>query len=188
LLLLTVTLAAAWGADIDSSALLSRVQSRVRDNARRTPRYVCRQEIERQEYAIINRALRACGTLREQGLPNVGGQLTLMVSDRAKLDVMLAGGTELFSWPGGRSFDNGNPDALLGGGFSGSGDFANYVISIFTLDRVTFEYMGACEVPSCVRYSYNVPQEVSHHVVQTPLSEAIWDITAHLMLTRNLPT
>ena len=96
-----------------------------------------------------------------------------MVSDRAKLDVMQAEGTELFSWPGGRSFDTDDPSALLGGGFSGSGDFANYVISIFTLDEVTFEYLGTCEIPSCVRYSYDMPREVSHHVVKTTLSEAI---------------
>jgi hypothetical protein len=49
---------------------------------------------------------------------------------------MLAGGQELFSWPGGRSFGTQDPNDLLGGGLSGSGDFANFLISVFDGDNI----------------------------------------------------
>ena len=49
-ILVAGTVAAAWAADLDSVALLSRVRSKVLDNAKRIPRYICRQEIERQVY------------------------------------------------------------------------------------------------------------------------------------------
>ena len=41
LLLLAGTITVAWAADVDSSALLARVQSKVVDNERRVPRYIC---------------------------------------------------------------------------------------------------------------------------------------------------
>jgi hypothetical protein len=69
---------------------------------------------------------------------------TLVSSDRANLDVMIAGGAELFSWPGGGKFQTNNPDDLLGGGFAGSGDFASFIITAFTSGQTTFEYLGPC--------------------------------------------
>jgi len=160
-LLLAGSIAIVWAGDVDSAALLARVQSKVRDNARRIPRYVCRQEIERTAFATIHKSSGDCGTLPDQGLTKPPG-LSLILADRAHLDVMLNEGKELFSWAGSHSFDADNPNALLGGGFSGSGDFASFVINVFTLDQVTFYYLGACEAASCVRYRYDVPLEVSH--------------------------
>ena len=171
-LLLAGSISSALAGDIDSASLLSRVQSKVRDNARRIPRYVCRQRIEREGFASVNPSSRACGTLPEQGLMN-GPGLSLVVSDRAHLDVMLTENSEQFSWPGGRRFDANSPDDLLVGGMSGSGDFATFLISVFTFDQVTFEFLGACQGGSCVRYRYNVPLEVSRYLVKGTLSEAI---------------
>jgi hypothetical protein len=137
-LLLAGSIAAGWAGDIDSASLLTRVQSKVRDNARRIPRYVCQQKIERQSFAPLDRKpLQACVQESEQGLTKRPG-LSLVVADRAQLDVMLTEEKELFSWPGGRSFDTDTPADLLGGGFCGSGDFASFVINVFTLDQVTF--------------------------------------------------
>ena len=172
LLLLAGTITVAWAADVDSSALLARVQPKIVDNERRVPRYICRQEMERQDYAIIGKgsSMGACGTLDEQQA-RTRPPYRLMSSDRAKLDVMLAGEKEMFSWPGGRSFDTDNPADLLSGGLSGSGDFANFTISIFTTDQTTFENQGPCQGPSCVRYSYDLPLEVSHYSVKDSLGE-----------------
>ena len=170
-LLLAGSIAIVWAGDTDSASLLARVQSKVRDNARKIPRYVCRQRIERQGFALVNGFSRACGTLPEQGSSEVP-HLSLRMADRARLDVMLTESSELFSWPGGRRFDTNSPDDLLVGGMSGSGDFATFVISVFTFDQVTFEYLGVCEGGSCVRYRYNVPREVSRYLVKGTLSEA----------------
>jgi len=177
LILLAASAGMSCAADVDSSALLARVHSKVLDNERRVPRYICRQQIERQVYTQIGRQWMvslhehsACDGLPEQGTPKIPG-LTLSTTDRANLDVMLAGANELFAWPGGRSFDTDDPGELLGGGLSGSGDFANFTISIFTSDQTTFEYQGPCQGPSCVRYSYDVPLRVSHYSVKNSLSE-----------------
>jgi hypothetical protein len=138
------------------------------------PRYVCRQRIERKDFAYfvapwivsVHKQL-GCGALPEQGLPTVS-VLKLASTDRARLDVMLAGGKELFSWPGGRSFGTQDPNDLLGGGLSGSGDFANFLVDVFDSDKVTFEFLGACPGADCARYRYDVPLDASRYLVRSP--------------------
>ena len=97
--------------------------------------------------------------------------LSLISSDRAKLDVMVAEGSELFSWPGGSRFNTSDPEELLGGGFAGNGDFANFVITVFSADQVTFEDLGTCGGASCVRFGYDVPAAVSRYIVKTAISQ-----------------
>jgi hypothetical protein len=115
LLVLGGTIAIARAADVDSAALLARVQAGIRENAKTIPRYVCRQKIERQ--AFVQKSFPSCETLPEPQAGDPGPAFTLEVSDRARLDVMLAAGSEFFSWPGGRSFQTNSPSDLLGGGF-----------------------------------------------------------------------
>ena len=160
----------AGAQDIDSGALLSRVQEKVRENARAIPRFVCRQKIERQEFFNAGRGP-ACGSLAERGAINLGHHP--ITTDRAVLDVMLSATEELFAWPGSRSFDVTSPDKLLGGGLSGSGDFATLPISIFTSDATTFEYQGSCGHEACVRFSYDVPQFASTQRVTAGLHEGV---------------
>jgi len=169
LLLLMASAAAGFAADIDSQALLARVQSKVRENAQNMPRYFCRQKIERKSFARVEGRLpvlstTGCGSLPEEGKAQTAG-LTLAVTDRGHLDVMLSDGKELFSWPGGRSFETEYQSDLLGAGFSGSGDFATFTISVFSGDSVSFEYLGACATSGCVRYEFDVPVRASHYTV-----------------------
>ena len=156
----------AGAQDIDSGALLSRVQEKVRENARAIPRLVCRQNIERRQFNLG--AAAACPALASRA-PASDRPVR---SDRATLDVMLSGTEELYALPGGSRFDVNNPATLLAGGLSGSGDFATYVISIFTSDATNFEYQGSCGREGCVRFSYDVPQFASTYNVATPLREA----------------
>jgi hypothetical protein len=46
------------------------------------------------------------------------------------------------------------------------------VIGVFTSDRVTFEYLGSCPGAACVRYGYEVPQEVSGYILKTIVQQA----------------
>lgn len=179
--LLAGTITWVSAADIDSTSLLARVRSKVLDSARTIPRYVCRQNIERQAFAPNSGPSKACGQLPEPTSSDLtgldvarGGKggmrgFSLLSSDRANLDVMLAEGTELFSWPGGASFGTNDPGDLLGGGFSGNGDFSSFLITAF--NRAAFEYLGTCEGVSCVRYRYDVPVSVSQYVVKTALNQ-----------------
>ena len=174
LLLMAAGAAGALAADIDSAALLARVQSKVNENAQSMPRYFCRQKIERKSFARIEprstapvTSLSGCNSLPDEGSPKTSG-MTLALTDRGRLDVMLSDGKELFSWPGGRSFETAYPSDLLGAGFSGSGDFAGFAITVFSGDGVSFKYVGACPGSNCVRYQYDVPVQASHYTVVQP--------------------
>jgi hypothetical protein len=163
---------AAASADVDSQLLLSRVRAKVAGNARQMPRYLCRQKIERRQF-VVDSKTRSCTALVREKTRKTKFGLRLAADDRANLDVMLAEGSEIFSWPGGGHFETAHPGDLLSGGMAGSGDFASFVIDIFGIDAVTFQYAGACESPSCVRFNYEVPLASSHYV----LKMAVRDVT-----------
>lgn len=156
---------AAISADIDPQLLLSRVRARVADNAKRMPRYLCRQKIERRQF-VVDSKIRSCRALIEEKTRKTKFGLRAVSDDRANLDVMLAEGTEIFSWPGGGQFDTRHPGDLLSGGMAGSGDFASFLIDILGMSPVSFHYAGACESPSCVRFTYAVPLAASHYVLK----------------------
>jgi hypothetical protein len=156
---------AAISADIDPQLLLSRVRARVADNAKRMPRYLCRQKIERRQF-VVDSKIRSCRALIEEKTRKTKFGLRAVSDDRANLDVMLAEGAEIFSWPGGGQFDTRHPGDLLSGGMAGSGDFASFIIDIFGIHSVAFRYAGACENASCVRFSYAVPLAASHYVLR----------------------
>src|SRR5579871_5878896 len=99
---ITGALAIASGADPDSKALLSRVRSKILQNAKSAPRYVCRQEIERQDFVLIrektlpyDKPAEMCALLAAEN-PASSARLKLATSDRARLDVMLTARGELF--------------------------------------------------------------------------------------------
>lgn len=173
-LLLTGTLVPASPAELDSKALLETVRSKILRNAKAVPRYVCRQEIERRDFELAHdkkaplpydHPAQMCELLSAQE-PGKSPRLKLMDSDRAKLDVMLATGTELFAWPGERRFDVKTPTDLIGGGFSGNGDFAGFLIDVFAPQQASFHYEGSCPA-NCVRFSYEIAPEVSRYTIST---------------------
>lgn len=175
---LVIAATLAWGAgpDIDPVSLLSRVRAKVLDSAKTMPRYICRQTLERDTFSPRKKSPPRCGELAEPPSSGASGDATLPMpgfslisSDRARLDVIIAEGTELYSWPGGAKFETNNPDDLLGGGFAGNGDFASFITTAFGSGQSTFEYLGRCREASCVRYRFELPAAASRYVVKTPL-------------------
>jgi len=161
---------AAISADVDPQLLLSRVRAKVAVNAKQMPRYLCRQKIERRQF-VVDSKIRSCPALVQEKTRRTRFRLRLAADDRANLDVMLAEGSEIFSWPGSGHFETAHPGDLLSGGMAGSGDFASFLIDIFGIDAVTFHYAGACESPSCVRFQYEVPLVSSHYVLKMAVRE-----------------
>jgi len=156
---------AAISADVDPQLLLARVRAKVADDAKQMPRYLCRQKIERRQFVVDSRS-RSCQALVQEKTRRTRFGLRLASDDRANLDVMLAGGMEIFSWPDGGQFETKHPGDLLTGGMAGSGDFASFLIDIFGIKAVSFHYAGACESPSCARFRYEVPRAASHYVLK----------------------
>lgn len=152
----------------DPQALLARARAKVAGEAGRIPRFVCRQKIERRVFAPEVKKPAGCAELIAERQQNPPHGLRLSSMDQAKLDVMLSGGRELFSWPGQHRFDADSPASLLAGGMAGSGDFASFRLEIFTKNIATARYLGPCEQSSCLRFAYEVPQELSHYVLRTP--------------------
>jgi hypothetical protein len=165
---LTVFIASAWGSDADPITLLTRVRAKVAYDAKRIPRYVCSQRIERQTFHAQSKKPGDCGAIILRRLNNPSVDAGLATTDRAKLDVILSEGSELFSWPGRHRFDAATPADLLSGGLSGSGDFASFRIDVFMLDGVAIKYESRCEDGNCLRFSYDVPIDLTHYILRTP--------------------
>ena len=184
-LLVAAIVTCSSAAESGSDSLLASVRSKVLASAETIPRYVCRQTLVRQTYASHQQPTRTCGTLPESvsfepsqpdamlALTNGIPGYTLISSDRANLDVMIAGGVELFSWPGGGKFLSNNPNDLLSGGFAGNGDFASFIITAFSSGQTSFQYFGLCGPAPCVRYRYDVPVAVGRYVVENPIEKTI---------------
>lgn len=166
-LCLLCAIRAAFCAEVDPDTLLRRVKDKVADDAKKIPRYYCRQRIERRIFASKSKERFDCAQILSERERNPSSGMRLDSLDRAKLDVMLAGGEELYSWPGRHRFDASYPGDLLAGGMAGSGDFASFRLDIFTKDLAVIHYKGVCEVAACVEFDYVVPQTVSHYSLRT---------------------
>jgi hypothetical protein len=84
---------------------------------------------------------------------------------------MLTSESELYAWPGSQSFSAETPSVLLGGGFSGSGDFAAFLQNVFAGSSTTIKYGGPCDSGKCVRYSFDVPKASSKYTLRTSRNE-----------------
>lgn len=119
-LLLAAGITRLW-ADVDATSLLVRVRSRVLDSARTyRDRFADRTSSARPSL-LSKKQPRSCWTLpgplfsdssdsgAALGLKSQMPGLSLISSDRAKLDVMVSESSELFSWPDESRFNTNSP-------------------------------------------------------------------------------
>lgn len=120
---------AAAGDEADHMALLNRTRAQVVASLRHLPKYTCVQTVRRFRFQTGAHAkLQGCGGAADlDALP-----LALYWSDRARLDVTVSQGEEIFSWAGARKFETGPIDKIVGGGMTGTGDFGPFLMSVFT--------------------------------------------------------
>ena len=123
-------------------ALLTRVRDHMRDAALRTPSFTCTEEILRSTFARIPRRL--------------------LSMDRARLEVAVADGKELFSWPGEAHFEKDDPSQIVRGGMTTTGDYAYFTRQVFGSNDVLYsrgidqELLGH----AAVRYDYRIDSPV----------------------------
>jgi hypothetical protein len=161
-LVLLTAAAAGRTADPVVQQLFEQVRDKVIDNARRTPRYTCVQNITRTQYAPVA-AKKGASCVTSKVLGDVSSH------DRVRLDVAIVNGNEMFSWAGAGKFETKNVDDLIEGGASGSGDFAAFLLSVFGGEAEKILYQGLREIPQgrFALFNYIVPLEKSQYTYHT---------------------
>lgn len=155
------SIGAASGAS-EAQALFDRARGKVLANLDRAPRYTCIESINRQVRRTI-RTRSACSAAAMAGdSPDSG---LVLWRDRLRLDVAVINGTETFAWAGARQFETEDVDKLVGGGATGTGDFAGFLASVFGNDARNFRYTGEESTPAgrMARFEYEVPRATSHY-------------------------
>lgn len=138
----------------DPAAVLEQARARLQAMARNLEKYVCVETLDRSSYRSSNK-----GAASER----------LVSTDRVRLEVSLAQGRELHSWPGATRFDARDVDALIGNGPVATGAFGGYLASVFGQPGVTFEYAGeqTANGRRMFEYRYRVPVEASRFEIKS---------------------
>ncbi len=156
-LLLVAGASQGYQQDEDREALLSRVIANMRRVLMLMPDYTCTE--------TINRSI------------GDGTPLRMKTLERVRLQVGMIGGKELFSWPGAASFERDDPHGIVGGGLTGTGDFAGFSRAVFGSDSAEMT-TGEEEVWAgmrTIRFRYSIPRSASGYVLRSGSHSAIVD-------------
>lgn len=135
--------------------LLARIRLKMEQNLARLPNYTCIQTIERSRRR--------------------GPSRRFELSDTLRLEVALAGGKELFAWPGAQKFEERDLMEMVGGGTIGNGEFALHARTLFLTNVPRFTYAGeeTCNGRRAVRYDFSVPRMRSGYRIRVPPNEGV---------------
>ena len=154
----------------DPAALLQRARERIIDNIDHIPNYTCVQAVSRQQFRQIGFMNRrpSCSAILDERAQRTQSHLKLASVNRLRLDVALSEGHEIFSWAGDKKFESEDVHQLVGGGMTGTGDFAAFTISIFASDSALYEFRGETKVgaTTLAEYRYRVSRELSHYTMR----------------------
>jgi hypothetical protein len=120
-------------------ALLVRVRDRMREGVQGIPNFTCTEEIVRTR--------------------NATSPPRRLHVDRARLEVAVVGGKELFAWPGEDHFEKDDPSKIVTGGMTSSGDYATLTALVFGLDDVLYSRGLDQDLQGrpAIRYDYRIP-------------------------------
>ena len=145
-------------------ATLAQARQRLLEDVARMPRYTCVQTIYRQYFNAPLHAPKTCsGIITEHDKRT--HELTLNQWDRLRLDVVVGGSGEIYTWVGGQKLETATIKQLAGSGAFGSGDFGPFLNAIFRVATVKFEKQTAVDGRTLFEYSYEVPETLSHYQV-----------------------
>jgi hypothetical protein len=168
----------------DYSAVLERAREKLVGVARKLPKYTCIETVNRTYYGIAVHE-RSRVPLTENAAPSCrglefghNGKLTLSARDRLRLQVAVASGAEIDSWPTASQFDNRTVGQLIPIGPISTGTFGTSLVDIFENPGARFSYQGRIVngPREILEYSFRVPFEASHFRVRT---KDDWKVTAY---------
>src|SRR4051794_32794241 len=144
---LCALLLALWPAaaeDYDPTEVLIRLRDRVLAHGEQVPNHTCVETITRDRYEpTIQPVPKTCDDLvARRRAANFPAMLRLATTDRLRLDVLLSGGRELFSWAGTGKFEAREIDELIPDGAMGTGPFAVLLLGVFRGRPPRFTYEG----------------------------------------------
>jgi len=188
----------------DPALVLARTRDKVLDLEGRLPKYTCVQTVNRAYFRPTKRP--EAGTSCDQfaGDKERGRRkLRLEATDRLRLDVIAAGGQEVYSWAGASRFDSRWVGEFIGEGPVGTGSFGTFLLDIFRNDGASFEFQSATRLggKDMLQYAYQVPLGASHYYtlktdrewLTTAFSGSLWvnpatdDLERLTVLTSELP-
>lgn len=161
----------------DPNQLLELGAQRVRDNTAALKRLTCEEHTAREFYLPFKESDR--GIARK---PAVQGDLPLpallnaplqgrkmLWSDHLHVELSLFGGRDMFSWPGGGSFDSASLSALVNFGATLSGVLGAFDVNVLLDEKdrklSRFQRSFADFGTTVAEYSYSVPAERSDLIV-----------------------
>jgi hypothetical protein len=159
----------------DPNVVLEQARARLQAMAGSLEKYVCVETVDRSYYQrLVPRDAPpqpqpepAC---RQPDAGNAAARdpLQLASTDRVRLEVTVAQGHELHSWPGATRFDARNVDELIRQGPVSTGSFGAYLDSIFGRPGAVFHYIGepTAEGKTAFEYGYRVPREASRFEIK----------------------
>lgn len=125
---------------------LAEIGRRMRLSIKQMPNYTCLQSIRREKSRPGRRAERSVDWLP-------------VSSDTVKIDVAFVDGSELYSWPGARRFDETSLPDLVGFGMVSTGNFASIGRALFLDQSGLFSHVGEVDFEGrrALRYDFRVP-------------------------------
>lgn len=166
--------------DIDHDHVLQLAVDRVKENANALRRLTCEEHTSRSYYVSTSHSISRTTADSLSGLQTDVSPplppllalsykgLNLLWSDRLRIELSLFNGKDMFSWPGGASFDS-ELDNLITDGATLSGVLGPFDVSVLMNDAdpslFHFERTLTAFGATVAEYSYKVPAERSHLVV-----------------------
>jgi hypothetical protein len=178
--------AVAAAAEEDPVAVLMRLRDRVLESGERIPNHTCVETVQRDRFQPpTSRVAKSCDSLlarRRQA--DYADSMRIALTDRLRLDVLLAGGREIYSWAGAGKFEEGDIDELIPEGAMGTGPYASMLLSVFRPRDPRFFFDGETTVRGrpLLQYSFVVTQQNSGYRVKAGKEWVITGYTGTLLV------
>ncbi len=148
-----------------ATIVFNAARARLLDDVERMTRYTCMQNIVRHVYRAEFTEERSCESILAKREKRKQGPAPA-ATDHLELDVAIANGQEIHSWPGAPKFDEDEIRQLASNGPLSAGEFSAFVGQIFSGGAVV-RFLGQQNVGgrNLFAYSFSVPERVSNYQI-----------------------